>query len=274
MSINHRNLLGAIHTALGRTRLSVRLALKIRNQMDAVIAAHLNDGISIPDNGEAWLISKIAPKASTFIDVGANTGVWARSFLNAMSAPKKGLLFEPAPTALSQLNSRFPSEISENLLEVIPVAVSDRRSEMAFYAEENSGETSSLIESHSCRGAKKIMVKTTTIDYEVAVRGIPFVDFVKVDAEGYDFYVLKGAEKLLQNKQVGVIQFEYNAPWAYSSSTLFAALEFLRHLQYDVYLLKRDGLYLPEYSLYGEYYAYSNYIAVQPGYLDVTPRGL
>lgn len=89
---------------------------------------------------------------------------------------------------------------------------------------------------------------------------------LKIDAEGYDLHVLLGARGLLESRRIGVVQFEYNAPWARAGSTLSFAFQLLRGAGYRVFLLKAGGLYRFEPDRVGEYFHYSNFVALR---LDV-----
>jgi FkbM family methyltransferase len=186
----------------------------------------------------------------------------------------QGVLFEPSPLAIASLTENLRDELKANLVEIVPAAVCQQTGSMDFYMEDDAGETSSLIATHSNQSARKITVATTTIDAEFARLNLEFIDFLKIDAEGYDLQVLRGAGNCLREKLIGVIQFEYNAPWTESSSTLASAISYLNGFGYPVYLLKRDGLYEFEYQAYGEYYRYSNFVAIAPGYLTVQPLPL
>lgn len=267
-------ILGAMQRKFSHSSTCVSMAIKLRNQLTGIITSSLNDGIEMSSNGELWLIRQIAPKARVFIDVGANTGAWSRMFIGEMTCPGKGLLFEPSPLAIARLTENLQKELNDNLVEIVPAAVCEQTGTMDFYMEEAAGETSSLIASHSKQHARKISVATTTIDAEAVRCKLGFIDFLKIDAEGYDLQVLRGANNCLRGKAVGVIQFEYNAPWSNSSSTLVNAIEYLRGHGYIVYLLKQNGLYTFNYDLYGEYYRYSNFVAIAPGYLEVAPLSL
>jgi hypothetical protein len=161
-----------------------------------------------------------------------------------------------------------------NRAEIIPAAVADKPGMMDFYMEASAGKTSLLFRQHSNAQAKRVSVQVVTLDAELERRKIKFVDCLKIDAEGYDLHVLKGAENCLARKMIGIIQFEYNAPWAFSSSTLIAALEYLKGCDYRVYLLKHNGLYNFDYDVYGEFYHYANFVAIAPGFLEVRPLSL
>lgn len=252
--------LNRLHKLTSKVDLLVSIAIKLRNQCQAVVRISLQDGIFPHENGEEALLSIVASEARVFIDVGANVGSWSNAFSSHMKNPSCGLLFEPMPEAaakLRELTKHFPFHA-----EVIEAAVSDKPGATAFYVEPGVGERSSVVKGVSGTEAKKITVAVTTIDDELSSRCIEFVDFMKIDAEGLDSKVIAGAFKSIEAGKIGCIQFEYNAPWAYAGSTLAGALRLLEDCDYRVYLIKSDGLYSLRYDLYGEYFGYSNFVAV------------
>ncbi len=257
--------LGRIHAALGRSASATACAIRLRNQCDAIVGHHVSDGPNPERNGEVWLAALVAPMASVFIDVGANVGDWSAHFLSAMKPPIRGLLFEPGSGASAVLGRRFRERPE---IELIDAAASDRAGEAVFYEEQSAGQTSSLIATFSRQDAKEHRVRMTTVDAEVAKREIRDVDMLKIDTEGYDLHVLRGASEILSDHRVGIVQFEYNRPWAEAGSTLAAALKFLCGMNYEVFLLKAQGLYTLKYSRYGEFLSYSNFVAVSPQWRD------
>lgn len=254
--------LGQLHRFLSHSGWAVSVAIKIEHQCQAIIRAHLNDGIEFERNGEYLLVSAIAPTAHVFVDVGANVGAWSQRFAQLMQEPGFGLLVEPSPEALARLSTLVPALKCGAV--VVDAAAADRVGEATFFVEPWAGETSSLVPGCSSQGARAVKVRMTTIDREVASRGIEFIDFLKIDAEGFDLKVLLGARDILSAGRVGIVQFEYNSSWAQSGSTLAEAIRTLTGYGYEVFLLKADGLYKVTYQLYGEYFGYSNYVAVSP----------
>jgi len=253
-------MLGRLQKILGKSTLGVYIALKLRNQCDAVIRARLSDGPDSECNGERLLLSKVAPEARYFVDVGANVGTWAKSFLEAMAPNGSGLLFEPSPDTANRVREVLRQYASR--VEVVEMAVGDASGEATFFAEPQFGECSSLVGGFSSPEARAIKVRITTLDREIEARAIEHVDFLKVDAEGFDLRVLKGAKNALAKERIGIVQFEYNFPWAMAGSTLAEAMSFLENCGYTVFLLKADGLHRLNYPRYGEYFGYSNYVAV------------
>jgi FkbM family methyltransferase len=249
---------------LARSRRLVRLAVAIRNQCNCVIRYYLGETTDCHRNGERWLLERVARDAGTFIDVGANVGHWSELFLAATKGNVRGFLFEPSALGAAKLRQKFAREPR---VEIIEAAVSDTVGEMNYYEEPDAGERSSLLESYSDSQALRRIVKVTSLDVEVGNRGIDFIDFLKIDTEGYDLRVLRGASQLLQKLAIGIVQFEYNSPWALAGSTLADAYRLLEGYGYTVFLLRPTGLFELNYSLYGEYFGCSNFVAVAPATL-------
>ena len=256
-------MLAALQKTLARSRPAVHVAMKIRNQCNAIIAQRVSSGPQFDRNGELWAIEQVAPLSHFFVDVGANVGKWALAFAARMCDQPRGLLLEPSPEAVSAL--RFAIQRAGLYsLDILQSAASDRSGNSCFFMEPSYGETSSFLQEHSSPGSKRISVTTTTLDQELSERRINFVDFLKIDAEGYDLNVLRGVEKFIRQQQIAVIQFEYNHPWQMAGSTLKYAFQILEGHGYKVYLLKKGGLFQLRPSTFGEYYAYSNFIAYIP----------
>jgi FkbM family methyltransferase len=254
-------MLAKLQSAVARSRLATHVAIKIRNQCNAVLGHRYGYSRHLEDGGEQWLIDQIAPKSSFFIDVGANIGGWSTAFANAMPAPKNGLAFEPAPTTAIELRRNLSTFTG---IEIVEAAVSDEEGEAVFYAEGDCGETSSFIHGHTQSGSAAITVKTSTLDTEIEARKINFIDFLKIDAEGFDLYVMRGAKRALKHHRIDILQFEYNAPWIDAGATLTQAFAFLNAFGYEVYLLRGPQLFRFDPAYAGEFFRYSVFVAVSP----------
>jgi len=179
------------------------------------------------------------------------------------------LLFDPSESAIEALRPRFKAY---SVLEVIHSAVGKISGYATLFEEPNSGEMSSLVPGVSSTDAIKKQVKIVTLDEEAECRNLKYIDFLKIDAEGYDLHVLLGAYNLLYHQKIGYVQFEYNSSWAPANSTLSAALNFLSSVGYHVFLLRPGRLVNLDYDLYGEYFNYSNFVAVSPHKLHCIER--
>jgi FkbM family methyltransferase len=255
----YNRLLDRLHQTLSRRRLFVRLAIRLRNQAKCIIKYHICESSDLLRNGEAALIQLVAPYTNTFIDVGANVGNWTNMFLKHSPYNVTGILFEPSVDAVAQLKVRFSQHPQ---LEIVDVAIADTQGNMPFYEQPNSGEGSTLVRElrSSAKAARRVTI--STLDLEMYNRGFDSIDFLKVDTEGYDLRVLHGASGLLSRQQIGLIQFEYNSMWASANSTLAGANHLLESYGYRIFLLRQDGLFDFDYSTYGEFFTYCNFVAV------------
>jgi FkbM family methyltransferase len=112
----------------------------------------------------------------------------------------KIVCFEPNPINLALLRLNIKLNRLNNVI-VIPKAAADRPYKIAlFYSEHAAALTSHF------GNEKRIEVEATTIDHTVSEFGFNFIKIIKVDTEGMDLKVLKGALNTLQKTQYIVIE--------------------------------------------------------------------
>ena len=245
---------------MARSDRATQLAVLARNQCNRVVRYHLAGGHRQDETGEVWLVRATAPRLCTFVDVGANVGDWT-ALVRLYAPGAAGLLFEPSVGALGELRCRFGNQRG---IEIVDAAVAAEPGEAKFFEEPGAGEASSMVPGHAPAGSSARRVRVTTLDDELDTRGIERVDLMKVDAEGYDFEVLRGASTSLREYRVAVIQFEYNRPWARAGATLAGAIGMLAEHGYETFLLRGDGLEKIDHEFYGEFFDYANFVALSP----------
>jgi FkbM family methyltransferase len=253
--------LNAMQHKLSKSKAFVRFAIKLRNQANMIIGYHLGESCEHNLNGEELLIKILAPHCKTFVDVGANVGDWTELFLHYCSNECKGLLFEPGNVAIKKLTEKFSQTAN---IEIIQMAVGSETGFIDFFEEPDAGITSSVVKDFASPSANVVRTQIAKLDNELVAYGWNSVDYLKIDTEGFDYHVLLGAKGFLAQGKLGFIQFEYNKPWANANTTLLGALNFLKSYGYACYLIRSDGLYDLNYSLYQEYFRYSNFLAVSP----------
>jgi FkbM family methyltransferase len=247
---------------LSTSERATRAAALLRNQCEMVIGYHLARSANPSENGEQWLVERVAARIGTFLDIGANVGNWSELML--MHSPNaRGIAVEPGAAALEQLHDRF-----DGRLEIVEAAAGDVGGWADFRELPNASELSSLVDSPTALSMPTRTVPMITVDSLIESLRLEFVDFVKIDAEGYDGRVLAGAAQALQAQRLGIVQFEYNRPWVLAGSTLGHEMRRLTSAGYQTFSLRPTSLDKVDYDRYGEFFHYANFVAVAPGCAD------
>jgi FkbM family methyltransferase len=105
-------------------------------------------------------------------------------------------------------------------------------------------------------------VAVTTLDEHARANGLDSLSLVKIDTEGHDLAVLRGARALLARQRIAVVQFEYNHRWIYGRSFLRDAFELLEPHGYRIGKLTPRGVeFYPRWDPDLETFVEGNYIA-------------
>ncbi len=162
------------------------------------------------------------------IDVGAHYG---ESFVYYLAKGWNVLAFEPDPSNAGKISG----QICSKRLKLSPLAVSNcEKTDVPFYGSEESTGISSMVA--FTKGHQEVgKIQTTTLRKVIEEEEITKVDFLKIDTEGYDLFVLQGFpwEELLPS--VILCEFEDNKTriLGYSYRDLG---DYLVEKGYDVYL--------------------------------------
>jgi len=132
----------------------------------------------------------VEPKLGDIVfDIGAYIGDTALWFSKAVGPQGKVYAFEPEPGNFERLKANLERNNVTNV-NPLQLALSENEGEMRV----SSGAGSSVI---TQAGTGK-SVKVTTIDNFVEANKLPRVDFIKMDVEGYESKVLKGAQETIK----------------------------------------------------------------------------
>jgi FkbM family methyltransferase len=159
----------------------------------------------------------VGPRTRTIVDVGANRGQAASAFMNAFQEACV-YSFEPQPSALAELNGLAAKSPR---LKVFPYALgSDTRAMPLNIAASDDG--SSLLDFHEpgrhpwTTPAGTLEVEVRRLDEMVHSLNLERVDLLKIDTQGFDLEVLRGAGELLQSGTIRAVLIELNFDSYYS----------------------------------------------------------
>ncbi len=131
------------------------------------------------------------------LDVGANAGCYSLLLGQWAGEGGKVYAFEPAPETFAGLTRHVELNKLSNVVTPVNAAVSDTCSTAAFLAHEHQGMNRLVAENESQNAGEVVRVPTITID-EFCAREKIAPDFIKVDVEGFETAVLRGARKTIK----------------------------------------------------------------------------
>jgi FkbM family methyltransferase len=134
------------------------------------------------------------------IDIGANYGTYTLAMAQAVGPGGKIWAYEPSSGTARYLRRTIARSGLANV-EIFPVALSDRTGTGRLLVTEQpeSGRLAS--------GGSGEEVSLTTLDAECGLRGWRQIDFVKMDAEGGEFDIIRGGEAFFAS-QSPLVMFE------------------------------------------------------------------
>jgi FkbM family methyltransferase len=167
-------------------------------------------GSEFETNGEEWLTRRLfeALPGAVCADVGANVGDYTH--IAAQRGASRILAFEPAPSTFKTLSTKYASD---RRVELFQTAVGEEVGETSFYVpidhESTFASRDITITTISDSRSEKIDVPITTLDRVSREHNVVF-DIIKIDVEGFELEVLKGAKNLLAEHPPQLIHFEFN----------------------------------------------------------------
>ncbi len=193
-------------------------------------------------------------------DVGAHEGTVVRKYLGLF--PRATIhAFEPTPAALRGLRAAFGADGRVHIHEV---ALSETEGTATIH-KNLFGDTNSLLASDGrakeywgaglLETADELSVRTTTVERVAAERGLSRIHILKLDVQGAELRVLKGAERLLREHRIDIVYCEVIlAPTYVGQAPLFEYLRFFHELGYVLFsvhdLQRRRGQLLQMDALF------------------------
>lgn len=148
-----------------------------------------------PDTTAA--IRRLVKPGDVVLDIGANIGCHALRMARLVGERGRVLAFEPMPWPRRKLEKNLALNHLPNV-EVVARGLSDapRQAVVHFRSSWLVGATGRSTEDPSSAGAHQ--VEFARLDDVLAEKGIARVDFIKLDVDGFEYKVLRGASGLLE----------------------------------------------------------------------------
>lgn len=235
----------------GKMRLGKLIFNSVINQSEPVsFLAHDNVFYNLPNTKEnlglellingvyeqdiVQFLKKQIPDGAIYFDIGANIG----SIGLPVVKTKPNIRyygFEASPMVFQYLKKNFNDnqipfyELHNKLVH------KDDEQKMKFYQSELYGK-SSLAPTYS---HNFVMVSSLSLDNFCTQKNIDCIDWMKVDVQGFEIYVFEGMQKLLTQKKIKNILFEFE-PWAEDQAQVKVgvAKDFMESMGYELFSLQ------------------------------------
>lgn len=185
------------------------------------------------------------PKKPILFDVGANHGYY--TLLLAKNFPKGEIhAFEPGKTTFEIYKKNISEKLSSmKNIKFNNFGMSDKAGEATLYYDNPGSGLASVYKREldylNIDYSKSESIILNTIDNYCIENNISDIDFLKMDVEGNELNVLKGAKDMLNAGKISNIQIEFGG-CNLDSRTIFRDFWDLLSPKYYVYYILQDGL--------------------------------
>lgn len=163
-------------------------------------SAELQIYCTLYDYDEMLLMLHFLREEDNFVDVGANIGVY--SVLASGVAKAKSYSFEPIPSTFSRLKRNINYNNLNQKVKLFNNGVGDKNESLFFTNLLDA--VNHVVKQES---EQTLKVDVNTLDYFLEGNS---AHFLKVDVEGFEAHVLKGAIQTIKNRDLKIVLIETN----------------------------------------------------------------
>jgi len=170
---------------------------------------------------ESALVRDYLKPGMTFVDVGANVGYFSLMAASLVGVEGTVVAFEPSPYAFDRL-ARTIEDNQLTQVRAIQAALGDSSGTLQIFVPKLPGNHTPTMVAND--GGNPINVATHTLDEFLGDCGIDRIDLMKIDVEGFEPNVLRGAKSYLENGKINAILIEFNRLWLEANNSSPAQL--------------------------------------------------
>ena len=207
-----------------------------------------------------WIDSFEKKENLIFWDIGANIGLY--SIYNALKNPNSTtIVFEPSSSNLRVLSRNISINNLEKSIKIVPIPLSNKDNIFQLMNEGKfieGGATNSFGEEFDFSGKKfkstmKYNLLGTTMNYFIENSILDIPDYIKIDVDGIEHFILEGGDKFLKNEKIKGLSIEVNENFKQQYERILNLME-----KYNFKILHKkinDTLFFKE-SKYNNIYNY------------------
>jgi len=207
---------------------------------ESALDAQLRSGAF--ERAETHFVERILRPGMTALDIGAHHGYYTLLASMLVGSQGRVIAFEPSPRERIRLERHLRLNKCVNV-SVEQKALGSKPGEADLFMVEGAEDyCNSLRPPVVDARSRKIRVLVETLDQFLASNHIGSIDFVKLDVEGAELDVLKGASGLLRGLPRPVFMIEVydirTQPWGYAARDI---VRFLTERNFEWFSLEESG---------------------------------
>jgi FkbM family methyltransferase len=185
-------------------------------------------GKRLVEHSELAVVRRLTAKGMVILDIGANVGFYAVRMANWVGPTGRVLAFEPDPFCFNVLQERSRKSRHANI-QPYPVALGENIGKATLYCGAYNRSDNRLHASHGEPHVEQHVVDVWPLDAFLARIGSEKIDALKIDVQGAEEAVLRGAQATLRGGGIKWIWIEFSPSHLRGAGT--DPLRFLEHLQ-------------------------------------------
>lgn len=182
----------------------------------------------------SWIVNRLVSPGDTVLDIGANVGVVALQMARRVGGAGRVHAFEPNPAVASLLTQ----SLAENRLTQVTLhqyGLGAASGSFQLNVPSRNAGAASFVRGRGQSSAVNVPVRT--LDDVAVDHGISRIDFIKMDVEGFEADVVRGAGRVLSRLRPKAVLFELNEPGVDPNDT--AVVGAFKQLGYRLFTLPR-----------------------------------
>jgi FkbM family methyltransferase len=193
------------------------------------------------ESGMLFIFKRFLSKNDIVLDVGANIGFISLVVANFVGDGGLVYAFEPHPEIYQILEENIDINSLKNICPM-NIALGSKLSKAKIYEHLNINRASaSLFRTKNIdEEESKWQTKVTTIDLLIEKRKIKIPKLIKIDVEGFELEVIKGAKKLLSSQRAPALCIEFSILHPIYGGNIHDVYNFIKEVNnYHLFRLKR-----------------------------------
>ena len=212
------------------------LILNLENDHDYELRANYLTDI-MTNNFETQkinLIKKVLSSGDKFIDIGCSFGLFSLIASKIVGVNGEVLSFDPSETAIKTLNKNSQLNGFHNI-KTFNIALGDSDKSIHFFGQNYGGTIIKGNPQYDTSIGREIEMKK--LDTTLSSTNLDNLKFIKIDAEGSEFDIIKGAENIIKNSNNLFISLELGEMMLISAgSSIEEVVDLLISFGYDHFI--------------------------------------